>query len=333
MGTVFDIPSILNMVLGGWGAIENSAQSKEDRKTSIERYNQAMGKLDSLSNILGQPGQGDRQFGLGGSQTSSAPGTGLWGLADSYSKQFGGMSDEAIKKGDALASQQSGKYSELESIINAAFGDRTKQGMSMLQGLGNQERKDLAQDYKNLASQQQSRMISSGLGNTTLSASLLAGTERQKQDDMRRLNDRLNREQFDAYAGLTGDQLNTQGALGMDVLGKQSQLGQWSIDNNYSKQGDALMNSYNLQMTPYNAATDLTKFQTAAMMGYQPPASIPLGTALQASVTQPMLDGIRYDADMRMQNWALKNQTGAAITSGITSPLASFGGAYYGSKR
>lgn len=75
-------------------------------------------------------------------------------------------------------------------------------------GLGLQEQSDLRQDWDKQAAQADDRMRRMGLAGTTVMPTMSAGVEKQKQADMSRLNERLQRERLGMMTDL-GQRVNT----------------------------------------------------------------------------------------------------------------------------
>lgn len=104
-------------------------------------------------------------------------------------------------------------------MLAGGYDQRTNAAMGMLDQLSGQERKDLRTQYAELGGQQQAQLTASGLGGTTVSPTMAAGTARQESDAMNRLNDMLTRERLGTYSQLSGEALAAKTGLTADTLG------------------------------------------------------------------------------------------------------------------
>lgn len=98
--------------------------------------------------------------------------------------------------------------------IFSGFMGRLRTGMDIVNKLGDQQRADIERDYRNLSGKAGQDMVARGLSGTTVAPTVQAGIEREKQADLRRLNDLLNREKYGLFSQLSGDALNSMVGLG-----------------------------------------------------------------------------------------------------------------------
>lgn len=176
---------------------------------------------------------------------------------------------------DAMSRDVQGRYAGLEEALNQAYGNRTSTAMGMLEGAGEQAKADIRQDYRNLDAAQQQALVNRGLGNTILGASMKAGTERQAQDALGRLNEILRQQKLDTYGTFSGDELanrrdmgvggvelatnlgksktelsnnllQNRVALGQDAASAVTETGKWAADREYMAGLDAVANAERL---------------------------------------------------------------------------------------
>lgn len=122
----------------------------------------------------------------------SAPMSPLGALANAYQT----AQDEARQ-----ANEQ--RY---ENILGG-YQDRWQRAMAQLQGVGDQQRKDLNQRYDNNKGAVDQSLIARGMSNSTVSDSLKMGNERERNNAINRLEESLTRERLGYDTGLQGDLL------------------------------------------------------------------------------------------------------------------------------
>jgi hypothetical protein len=94
--------------------------------------------------------------------------------------------------------------------VLTGYENRYQRGMDLLNGLGDQEKRDVTESYQKLGAANQQDMTNRGLTGTTIMPTMRAGIERERQDALSRVNERLQREQLMTDAGLSGDALGAQ---------------------------------------------------------------------------------------------------------------------------
>lgn len=111
-----------------------------------------------------------------------------------------------INREQQLTGNQAGQMGD----VLDGYENRYQRGMENLQGLGDQEKADTSQRYKNLASQNTQDMVSRGLTGTTIMPTMRQGIAREESDALSRVNERLQRERLNYDASLSGDALSAQ---------------------------------------------------------------------------------------------------------------------------
>lgn len=94
--------------------------------------------------------------------------------------------------------------------IDSGYTDRFKRIMGNLEGMGLQEAADIRDSAAKEEATNQARLNASGLGNTSIAASINAASQRRQNADLGRLNERLRAQQAGMDAQLSGDQLQFQ---------------------------------------------------------------------------------------------------------------------------
>ncbi len=113
-----------------------------------------------------------------------------------------------------------------QGLIDYAQG-RLTTGMDYLKGAGDQERRDIRQDYTNIGNEQAADASARGLSGTSIMPSMRRGVAREQTAALSRLDERLQNQYLDTYTGLSGDVLNTQGAVSSYAQGLQESGGRY----------------------------------------------------------------------------------------------------------
>ncbi|MCL2330689.1 MAG: hypothetical protein FWC56_05255 [Phycisphaerae bacterium] len=208
---------IFNLVTGVGGSLVDAGrarQAEEERKAEKQDAGQ---RIDDWTRYLMN---GDGSY------------RGLAAIRDDYNKQWGDLtnrvSDQAWSTAAGIQSGYAGlqnQYSSLENALNQAYGDRTNTAMGMVADYGKQAKQDITDRYKALDNEQHARLISTGLGNTIMGASMQSGNQVRQDAEQRRLAEDVARVKLGTYGQFSGDQLATRRELGEGGI----QLGQSGI--------------------------------------------------------------------------------------------------------
>lgn len=95
------------------------------------------------------------------------------------------------------------RYAELKT----GYQDRYNRGIANLEGLGQQEIADATASYDRMGSRGQASLVSRGLAGTTVSGTMRAGNEREKQSAIGRINASVRNQRIGLDAGLSEDKL------------------------------------------------------------------------------------------------------------------------------
>lgn len=177
-----------------------------------DMYSAAQGRQGGgLNSVVGYGGGGGRQGGGGSS--------GYYGgaIPDAYQRaQEEAKAANEQRYQDILSGYQnrSNEFQQRQSgntdDVLTGYENRYQRGMDLLSGLGTQEKRDIDESYQKLGASNQQDMVNRGLTGTTIMPTMRSGIERERQDALSRVNERLQREQLLADAGLSGDALGAQ---------------------------------------------------------------------------------------------------------------------------
>lgn len=92
--------------------------------------------------------------------------------------------------------------------ILGGFQSRYDRNLAMLAGLGQQEGKDINELYDQQFARGQQDLIGRGLGNSTRLVTLRQGVDRERANDLGRLNERMRQQVLNTDQNLSGDVLN-----------------------------------------------------------------------------------------------------------------------------
>lgn len=165
--------------------------------------NEQLGALGTGSqNVLGQAqtGYGQQMMGQGG-------------LLGSMTQGYGQREQDVMA---GLGGMQSDVLGQLKNLYGRS--------MANLKGAGDQERRDIEQSYGQRNSDIQQSLASSGMGNTTVGATMGLGVEREKRADMGRLEERLRQERIGLDTQLTGAQAQARQQMGSEAANMMAGL-------------------------------------------------------------------------------------------------------------
>lgn len=97
-----------------------------------------------------------------------------------------------------------------EANIGAGFQQLQQTLLGQLQGFGEAERSRIDREFEAAGNTAQARLAARGLGGSTLSANLAQGTERNRQEAIGQLNDRLTAQRLGIIGNIGGQQLGFQ---------------------------------------------------------------------------------------------------------------------------
>ena len=91
--------------------------------------------------------------------------------------------------------------------ILQGYRDRYDRGIGILEGMGDQSRRDIDASYAGQASRMGQDMVGRGLSGTTVAQSMQMGVERERQGAVGRLDESLRQQHLQTDAQLSGDKL------------------------------------------------------------------------------------------------------------------------------
>jgi hypothetical protein len=320
-----DLSPLLNLAMTPLALLDQQRAEVEAKNANRDVANVAGGMLGAMSdgalNYANLTDSGVPQFSYNAQQDIDKTYGGLLGLL--RGNQAAGLADYGRLAGDltkAMGSEQNAllgqynrgsgdllkRYTESQGALMGEFDQgaaglldaarqRQATGMALLEGMGDQARKDIDRDYKASGNAQQMQLAQRGFGSGSLLTGALRGNERERQDAQGRLNESLRGQRLNTYGALSGDVLNTQGnnfsnrmnlssgleqgrmgLLGqnfgglMSLLGGQSaerlNLGSMLANNQYNLQQANRGDEYNL--LAQQAAQKLAQNQNAAANAY-----------------------------------------------------------------
>lgn len=289
----------------------DALRGRQDQQIREGFGNQLDFLTDSYGNIISDTGElGDQIAGGYADRASAISGN----LADDLGGLQGGYDSRATDLGAAYGGRERDITSYFDTgagELRGDFGERRSRILNLLQGLGTQARTDLDERFTNREADLEQDLQERGLGTSTVRAGTRALNERERNAEMRRLNDDLAREQAEYDTRLSGDEL----AAAQDLLGAGTSLrtgltGE-SLAAGERTTGDSLNNMF--RGTALQAGTDAgltADALNAAERGGQNTLSQRLNAT--ANIGNTMAQGYRDITSADQQNTgALANWIGA----------------------
>ncbi len=227
-------------------------------------YDRQMGGQNALS------GYYSGQYGNMGDEFARQYQPFASGLINDYGTMSQGLQDQYGRNRD----QSLANYSNNMNRVNQGYDDRYTRNMQYLEGAGQQERKDINQQFTNAQAKSAADMSERGLGGTTVIPSINAGYARNRADAVGALEERLRQQRLSTDANLSGDALSARERMGTGFanfrygtgqdqsnfnLGLQGGgirmrqgLGQYGIENDLSNRYQSLQNRYAMDQAPLN---------------------------------------------------------------------------------
>lgn len=144
--------------------------------------------------------------GYGGMTPASGGGGGGGGYGGGSVGGGGGAFDLASEYQRALDQANAANEARYKDILGG-YQSRYERGLGLLDGMGQQEGRDINELYDNQAAQQRQSLVGRGLGNSTVLDTMLAGVDRERAADLGRLNERMRQQTLATDSGLSGDTL------------------------------------------------------------------------------------------------------------------------------
>jgi len=222
-------------VLGGWAAVGNGGQpGLMDSSGNYHLLPDVMGTLDRYATDISGLMQADSAAQENAYQQHSAGVLDrMHGLIGDLTSAYSGLSDRLL-----------GAYNQGASSLEQGFLDRYNRGLANLEGMGDQERRDINERYDARSGALNQDLISRGIRNSTVAQSMQQGNERERTADLGRLEERLRQQRLDTDAALSGDLLNMQGQNFVNRMNLMGGLEQGAFDLQ-SQLGHNLMNTQN----------------------------------------------------------------------------------------
>lgn len=201
------------------------------------------GRGQALAGGIAAQGQGlaDRIDQQGGQLQQDVYGKGMGLANDLYGRGMGlandmygrgqGLANDLYGRGQALSGQIGTGYQNLTNTVTGQLGQTRDRVLAGLQGSGDQERRDINQQFNANNAAQQADLTARGLDSTTIGASMQSGNERQRADALGGLNQRIMDQRAGYDTSLSNNITNAQMGLGQAGLGAQMGLGQFNIGN------------------------------------------------------------------------------------------------------
>ena len=232
----------MSPVFGLLGQAYNSYNANQQYRQAMQNnYNLMGSSLGLYGNMAGQAGAPTGvnipQYDANGNRTADASVSMPYdqmGELRKYGSDIGtqmqGNGEFALNQLKAYQGDMMNQYRQFGTDMVSNAQNRQATAMSMLQGMGDQTRKDINTQYNANAGNIQAGLASRGLGNSTILSSMQTGNERERAGSLGRLDESLRNQALNTYGAYSGDVLNAQGTYGQNTLNMYGQLGASVMD-------------------------------------------------------------------------------------------------------
>jgi hypothetical protein len=306
-----------------WTALSTQEAQQEAKSNTLRGYNYGLtGQYTSQQEL----NPGDLQGGLMGlrGRTMDAVNRMNTNQSSLTNQQFAdlyGLADQNVTADTndlyAYGASNQGQWSQMgQNLLNSydqgwdpisqGYQQRYGRGMGYLEGMGNQQKKDLNSQYDNLQTQVAQQMQQRGLANTTVMPSMQAGVERERSDARGRLQEQLNRERLGWDAQLSGDVLANQQAGFANRFNLESSLAEKGFGMDKATREAILNRAANYRADKSNLASQKW-------------------SALLANNRQAGLDEMAYDTSSmnNILNWVAQRQDVGPDTNAALQAISS----------
>lgn len=234
-------------ILGTIGAVGQMGVGLLDTATQYQNYLASLEKL----------GVGAQALGVGNQK-----------VLDSLGREYGWATNEIDKANKArMAAINAANYGDANSAaVNwnnysgwlsgdaqrsaDAYGGRTKTALGMLDTAGQQEKIDIAQQYRQRGADVQAGLRRRGLAGTTIAPTMQLAVDREQADAMGRVNERVAGQKAGMYAGLSGEAISSANRY-RDAITEANRMGAFDIaDRAYGARTTGANMQYDTTMAP-----------------------------------------------------------------------------------
>lgn len=206
-------------LVNAWNAEE--AQN-EARNMSLNQYDQAVGRIGeqesnvrTLQNMNSQQRFAQNEAALARGEADRGAAMQQIGRDNStLQSQMAGVHGQVQAGTNQLGQDIMSQTGELGRAMTGGYAERSREVLAQLEGMGNQARKDIGQQYDSNQGKLDQDLRRRGIGGTTVSAGVRQGNERERAGSLGRLDEMLRTEKGNALAKLRGDQLNNMQTSG-----------------------------------------------------------------------------------------------------------------------
>lgn len=165
---------------------QGAAEMNRDANRLTDSVNTAFGDRTNQVMDLFRTGSGDLQAGF-----------------DSLAGQYGDRASKLIGDYRGGAGAALDAFEEGASASERELREGRDRNLQRVEGLGEQERKDINRSFDNTASETRANLTARGLTGSTIAPSVVGGVNRRRQDALGQLEDRLSRLKTNIDTGYT----------------------------------------------------------------------------------------------------------------------------------
>ncbi len=187
---------------------------------------------------------------------------------------------DALKTGGAaaygdFANQQLSDFKASQAPVLQGMNDRYTRNMKDLEGAGQQEASDIRDSWASQGANAQQDLTARGLGGTTIMPTMKQGIQRQQNNDLGRLNERVRQQRIDTDSRLSGDALGALSAFNQTYADAAKNYG----NQNFAFQTGVTKDALNFQERRDDVGPDFGQYAQLAMKLGAGGATVPGGSA------------------------------------------------------
>jgi hypothetical protein len=200
-----------------WDAGLTRQQQEEARLANLRNYREAMGELRLQKGQIVPRAESLAADLKKYSKAYYEPSTALARYKRTFKdieRGYGALPKEYAAGSKTLVGDYGRRAEELraefaggEKGITAGYDERLRRAMGMLEGYGTQMSTDIDERFARESAEEQANLMARGLGGTTVTNAMRAGSERRRLAEQRRLGEDLTGLRTGMYADLSGEGL------------------------------------------------------------------------------------------------------------------------------
>ncbi len=232
MGWIEDIIGLVGGPIGStvMGAVNDVGQGVAQTGATLAnqaRFDEGAGRLSNLTDVSQTNMETMQRDVIGGYQRNVDSG----GLALGSAAQAFNTGQQNIEQ--SMVGQSAG----LRDTINRGFRDRGTRAMGIISGTGEQERRNINEDFQSFENRAAQDTTSRGLSGTTVQSGVRRGVQRERGRALGNLEERIRQQQVGTFMQTSGDTLNAASQMGLQHIDRSTGLAQNRVSGAFDTAG------------------------------------------------------------------------------------------------